>query len=161
MKKNSLSNTAGSLEQHLNAGRAGWQLTALCVAVMLLSGCASNRPLRTPDVGAAVRAELTPTPPKMLSVPASISEALAEPAPPVVPVAPEPRLDLLVNNAQAREVFLAIVADTRYSMLMHPDVTGALSVTLRGVTVKEALESRWMADASPCMHRPCRPAFSR
>jgi MSHA biogenesis protein MshL len=38
-------------------------------------------------------------------------------------------------------VFLAIVADTRYSMLMHPDVTGTLSVTLRGVTVLEALES--------------------
>jgi MSHA biogenesis protein MshL len=50
-------------------------------------------------------------------------------------------LDLLVNNAQAREVFLAIVADTRYSMLMHPDVSGTLSVTLRGVTVTEALEA--------------------
>jgi MSHA biogenesis protein MshL len=48
---------------------------------------------------------------------------------------------LLVNNAQAREVFLAIVADTRYSMLMHPDVSGTLSVTLRGVTVTEALEA--------------------
>jgi MSHA biogenesis protein MshL len=141
MKKNSLSNTAGSLEPQLNTGGAGWQLTTLCVAMMLLSGCASDRPLRTPDVGAAVRAELAPAQPKMVAVPASISEALAEPAPPVVPVVPEPRLDLLVNNAQAREVFLAIVADTRYSMLMHPDVTGALSVTLRGVTVKEALES--------------------
>ena len=38
-------------------------------------------------------------------------------------------------------MFLAIVADTRYSMLMHPDVAGTLSVTLRGVTVKEALEA--------------------
>jgi MSHA biogenesis protein MshL len=36
---------------------------------------------------------------------------------------------------------LAIVADTRYSMLMHPDVAGTLSVTLRGVTVTEALEA--------------------
>ena len=53
----------------------------------------------------------------------------------------EPKLDLLVNNAQVREVFLAIVADTRYSMLMHPDVSGMLSVTLRGVTVPEALEA--------------------
>ncbi len=53
----------------------------------------------------------------------------------------EPKIDLLVNNAQAREVFLAIVADTRYSMLMHPDVAGTLSVTLRGVTVTEALEA--------------------
>ena len=36
---------------------------------------------------------------------------------------------------------MAIVADTRYSMLMHPDVAGTLSVTLRGVTVTEALEA--------------------
>jgi MSHA biogenesis protein MshL len=33
------------------------------------------------------------------------------------------------------------VTDTRYSMLLHPDVTGTLSVTLRGVTVVEALEA--------------------
>ena len=121
--------------------RAGWPLTSLCLAVMLLSGCASDRPLRTPEVSTAIRAELTPPESKSVAVPTRISEALAEPAPPAVPVVPEPRLDLLVNNAQAREVFLAIVADTRYSMLMHPDVAGTLSVTLRGVTVKEALES--------------------
>ena len=75
------------------------------------------------------------------AVPVQVTEALAEPAPAPVKPAPEPRLDLLVNNAQARDVFLAIVADTRYSMLMHPDVAGTLSVTLRGVTVEEALES--------------------
>jgi len=66
---------------------------------------------------------------------------LAEPAPVAVALPPEPRLDLLVSDAQAREVFLAIVADTRYSMLMHPNVAGKLSVTLRGVTVTEALEA--------------------
>jgi len=75
------------------------------------------------------------------AVPTRISDALAEPAPPTVALPPEPRIDLLVNNAPAREVFLAIVADTRYSMLMHPDVAGHLSVTLRGVTVAEALEA--------------------
>jgi len=74
-------------------------------------------------------------------VPPRVSDALAEPVPATAPVAAEARLDLLVNNAQAREVFLAIVADTRYSMLMHPDVAGTLSVTLRGVTVTEALEA--------------------
>ncbi|WP_198674777.1 secretin N-terminal domain-containing protein [Rhodoferax ferrireducens] len=108
----------------------------------MLAGCAADRPLRTPDVGAAVRADLPPAAmPKPVAVPSRISDALAEPAPPVVPLLPEPKLDLLVNNAQAREVFLAIVADTRYSMLMHPDVSGTLSVTLRGVTVAEALEA--------------------
>ena len=109
----------------------------------LLAGCAADRPLRTPDVSETVRAELAANaaPKPTVAVPAQVSDALAEPAPkPMAPPA-EPRLDLLVNNAQAREVFLAIVADTRYSMLMHPDVSGTLSVTLRGVTVTEALEA--------------------
>lgn len=114
----------------------------LAMGVGLLGGCASDRPLRTPDVSAAIRAELPPDrASKPVAVPPRISEALAEPAPPTVPLPPEPKIDLLVNNAQAREVFLAIVADTRYSMLMHPDVGGKLSVTLRGVTVTEALEA--------------------
>ncbi len=113
------------------------------LSAVLLSGCA-ERVLRTPDVGAAMRADLpsatAPKPPPA-AVPAQVSEALAEPAPALVKPAPEPRIDLRVNNAQARDVFLALVADTRYSMLMHPDVSGTLSVTLRGVTVSEALES--------------------
>jgi MSHA biogenesis protein MshL len=112
------------------------------VGAGLLTGCAADRPLRTPDVTAAALAAMAPSAAaKPTTVPTRISDALAEPAPPVVAMPPEPKLDLLVNNAQAREVFLAIVADTRYSMLMHPDVTGTLSVTLRGVTVAEALEA--------------------
>lgn len=117
----------------------------LCGLALLLAGCATaERPLRTPDVTDAVRAELTPQPPAPKAaavVPLQVSDALAEPAPKPAPAAAEPRLDLLVNDAAAREVFLAIVADTRYSMLMHPEVGGKLSVTLRGVTVPEALEA--------------------
>ena len=122
-------------------------LACLALGAGLLGGCAApDRALRTPDVAAAIRAELPPVPPAALAgkpaaVPSRVSDALAEPAAPVQPLSPEPRIDLLVNNAQARDVFLAIVADTRYSMLMHPDVKGTLSVTLRGVTVTEALES--------------------
>jgi MSHA biogenesis protein MshL len=117
------------------------RLTMLCTA-LLLGGCATEHTLRTPDVSAAMRADLPSTAaPMPVAVPAQVSEALAEPAPAPVKPAPEPRIDLLVNNAQARDVFLALVADTRYSMLMHPDVSGTLSVTLRGVTVSEALES--------------------
>jgi MSHA biogenesis protein MshL len=129
---------------HEVARRPGLASCFLCLAmgVGLVAGCAADRPLRTPDVIDAARAELPlAVAAKPVAVPARISEALAEPAPPAVPLPPEPRLDLLVNNAQAREVFLAIVADTRYSMLMHPDVTGTLSVTLRGVTVAQALEA--------------------
>lgn len=116
-------------------------LLALAAAGLLV-GCAAERPMRTPDVSAAIRTEMAasakPSAPK--AVPAAVTESLAEPAP-TVAAAPEPRIDLLINNAQVRDVFLALVADTRYSMLMHPDVKGTLSVTLRGVTVKEALDA--------------------
>jgi len=119
--------------------------SVLACAVLMLGGCAIDRPLRTPSVSEAIRAEV-PMPAVAVAaastpVPAGIADALAEPAPPRVALPPEPRIDLLVNNAPAREVFLAMVADTRYSMLMHPDVAGTLSVTLRGVTVAEALEA--------------------
>jgi len=143
--------TMMTIFQPTRLGHAAWPpagaLSGLCLAmgVTLLAGCAAERPLRTPDVGEAIRADLAvaeaPGPAKPVLVPSRISDALAEPAPPAVAMRPEPKLDLLVNNAQAREVFLAIVADTRYSMMMHPDVAGTLSVTLRGVTVLEALEA--------------------
>jgi len=120
-------------------------LVCMAFGLLALGGCGTDRPLRTPSVAAAIRAELPP--PSVAEearpavVPAAVSDALAEPAVPVAAPVPEARIDLLVNNAKARDVFLAIVADTRYSMLMHPDVSGTLSVTLRGVTVQEALES--------------------
>ena len=121
--------------------RAGL-LTGMFLSLALLSGCVTRSDLAR-DVEDSIRAEVAPaaSAPAAGAVPARVSEALAEPAPAPVAPPPEPRLDLLVNNASAREVFLALVADTRYSMLMHPDVKGSLSVTLRGVTVKEALES--------------------
>jgi MSHA biogenesis protein MshL len=53
----------------------------------------------------------------------------------------EPKFDLAVNNAPAQQVFMSIVSGTRYSMLVHPQVTGAISVNLKDVTVREALDA--------------------
>lgn len=111
---------------------------ALACAALLASACANDDPSRAirAQMGEAVASRPAP-----VAVPAAISDALQgrEAAAPETPA--EPRFDLVVNSAQARDVFLAMVAETRYSMLMHPDVTGTLSVTLRGVTVREALEA--------------------
>lgn len=73
------------------------------------------------------------------SAAAANPEAPPRAAPPAPP--PDPRFDLVVNGAAARDVFLSMVSDTRYSMLMHPGVSGTISVTLRGVTISDALES--------------------
>src|SRR5437879_7260201 len=61
---------------------------------------------------------------------------------PKVPGAPvEPRFDLVVNSAPARQVFMSIVSGTRYSMIVNPAVGGTLSLNLKDVTVREALEA--------------------
>ena len=107
---------------------------------LLLAACATNNTKN--DSAKAINAQMEqavaqkPT----VVVPPQISDALQTAEAPVASPA-EARFDLIVNNALARDVFLAMVTDSRYSMLMHPEVTGTLSVTLRGVTVKEALEA--------------------
>lgn len=112
-------------------------------AVFLLGGCAAPAPKTDPS--SAIRAEIdraNAARPAVV-VPPQISDALqaTDAAAAASSTPAEPRFDLIVNNALAREVFLAMVTDTRYSMLMHPEVTGNLSVTLRGVSVREALEA--------------------
>jgi MSHA biogenesis protein MshL len=53
----------------------------------------------------------------------------------------EPRFDLVVNAAPAPQVFMSIVSGTRYSMVVNPSVSGAISVNLKDVTIREALEA--------------------
>jgi len=130
------------IESNLHLPVFALRATGLLAVALLLGACSADRPLRTPSVSEAIRTEVPmPAAAASAALPARVADALAEPAPPAVPLPPEPRIDLLVNNAPARQVFLAMVADTRYSMLMHPDVAGSLSVTLRGVTLTEALEA--------------------
>jgi len=53
----------------------------------------------------------------------------------------ETKFDLVVSNTPAQQVFLAIVSGTRYSMLLHPEVSGSISLNLKDVTVFDALET--------------------
>ncbi len=82
---------------------------------------------------------------KPVATPAAVSEALLPPLrmemPDVAGQPLEPRFDLAVNNAPAAQVFMSLVSGTRYSMLVHPRVTGTISVSLKDVTLREALNS--------------------
>jgi MSHA biogenesis protein MshL len=133
-------NKSIELALSLPTGRLHWVFGLLGTAALtMLAGCATGSNVR-PALAQTVD-ELVPAAPvaARAPVPSRISDALIEPVAPAA--VPEPRIDLLVNNAPARDVFLAMVADSRYSMLMHPDVAGNISVTLRGVTVPEALDA--------------------
>ncbi|MDH4134354.1 MAG: pilus (MSHA type) biogenesis protein MshL, partial [Gammaproteobacteria bacterium] len=53
----------------------------------------------------------------------------------------EPRFDLTVNNAPVRQVLLGLVEGTPYSILLHPETNGAVTLHLKGVSVPEAMEA--------------------
>jgi len=51
------------------------------------------------------------------------------------------RFDLSVNNASAAQVFAQIGAGTGYNMLVSPEVSGNITVTLKDTTVLEAMDT--------------------
>ena len=76
--------------------------------------------------------------------PNAVSVALMPPLAVEVPKVkkpPQERFNLVVNNAQAVQVFLGIVSGTRYSMLVDPEINGLISINLRNVTLFEALDA--------------------
>ena len=76
--------------------------------------------------------------------PAAVSEALLPPLTVQMPGPTKPveaRFDLAVNNAPANQIFMALAAGTRYSMLVHPDVKEPISINLKDVTLLEALDA--------------------
>ena len=119
------------------------RLLLLSAAAAMLAGCA-DKPLQVAQPSQALREELQAQ--QRVGGPAAaasaVPQAQAIPVPPPAPaLPPEPRFDLIVNGAPARDVFLSLVSDTRYSMLVHPSVAGTLSVTLKGVTLRESLDA--------------------
>ncbi len=118
-------------------------LCGLAIA-LTLAGCAQVRGKPAlPDIQDEMRQATTVSAPAPL--PAAVAAALAPSSklelPKAAARAVEPRFDLAVNNAPAQQVFLGIASGTRYSMLLHPDVAGNITVNLKDVTVPEAMSA--------------------
>jgi MSHA biogenesis protein MshL len=52
----------------------------------------------------------------------------------------EKRLEIAANNVAAQSFFAAIVEDSSYSIAVHPDVSGVITLNLKEVTIDEALD---------------------
>lgn len=122
----------------------------IVLAVLMLSGCASPFFAKEGQQGkAAINAELavaasSQPAPTGTGAPAAVQQAVMDAVrdtPASKPVSTEPRFNLTVNNARASEVFMGMVTGTPYSMLVHPDVSGTLTLNLKNVTVPEAMEA--------------------
>lgn len=63
------------------------------------------------------------------------------PAPKAAQALPEERFDVNVNAAEARAFFLGLVEGTPHNLVVHPKVTGKVSLTLKQVTIREVLQT--------------------
>lgn len=124
-----------------------FQLTLALVISMLLAGCSSpygwNKSVGRDIDETLSQAKKAGT--KGGGVPADVNQALLPPIQIAVPeggTTPlEPHFDLSVNNAPARQVFISLAEGTQYSMVVHPEVAGAISLNLKNATVPEAMET--------------------
>lgn len=111
-------------------------------AVLLLAGCAT--PNGRDHTAEAIQREMNQAVQQSIQ-PAEVSNALLPPLsvemPSVEDKPVESRFDLVVSSTPVQQVFMAIVSGTRYSMLVHPEVEGSISLNLKDVTVFEALEA--------------------
>ncbi len=79
------------------------------------------------------------------SVPANVSSALIptiELSSSEVPdVKDEQKFDISVNSVPADQFFMSLVDGTTYNMVVHPEVSGTITLNLRNVTVPEVMEA--------------------
>jgi MSHA biogenesis protein MshL len=55
-------------------------------------------------------------------------------------VKPEPRFDISVANAPAEVFFMSLVADTDINMVVHPSVSGNISLDLKKVSIDDVMK---------------------
>ena len=121
---------------------------ALAIGVMLLSGCATdgqNSGKTTMDeMQAAMDDSASTQSGTAKAPPASVSNALIPQIQLNIPgadaAAAEPRFDVKVRRAAARDFFLSLVEGTRYNMVVPPKIDGYISLDLKNVTVPEVMK---------------------
>ena len=113
---------------------------AIVLLVAMLCACALPPPPR--DVDPSLQAAMAAGEGRKASAPApELMPPLRMEMPKVRGQPIDQRFDLTVSDAPAASVFNALVAGTRYSMLVPPGVTGTISVNLKDVTLREALDA--------------------
>jgi MSHA biogenesis protein MshL len=119
----------------------------IVLASLILTGCASSVGLQgTAAINSALESSVSasatvPAAPPPAAVQQAVMDAVRDKPVVAKPSSIEPRFNLTVNDAKASEVFMGMVTGTPYSMLVHPDVTGTLTLNLKNVTVPEAMEA--------------------
>jgi MSHA biogenesis protein MshL len=117
-----------------SAGRRAVLAFGAGLCLSLAAGCASDRGVTTQNAIAASMREAV-QPPRQTAAPFAVEPKAVIPAP------VEERFDVDVMGADAREFFLGLVAGTSRNLIVHPEVSGTVSLTLKQVTLTEVLDT--------------------
>lgn len=121
-----------------------------CALTIVLAACQTTAPRDSAAlqrINATLKADSTAPQisPAMRTPPAAVNNALLPPLKiDLVNAgrgAAEQRFDITVTHAQAREFFMSLVEGTPYNMVVHPDVNGEISLTLKNVTIGEVMDA--------------------
>ncbi len=109
-------------------------------AAAFLMGCATSMPR-----GEATRAAIEAALEEAALPPVTPAEVEAALLPEVGVELPDPaanneRFDVDTDRTPARTFFMALVKGTPYNMVVHPDVSGKISLSMTSVTVPQVLE---------------------
>jgi len=120
-------------------------IATISTTLLILSGCDAIMPTREAapargdltrsNVEAAMEAASVAPPPAKAAAPSMSMPAQAAP-----PISDAPRFDLNCEDTPAQAFFMALVDQTQHNIVVHPDVSGAISMILQDVTVDEVLE---------------------
>lgn len=120
------------------------KLLRICVASLLLTACQTlpqkDKP-DLPEVKKSLQEWQTPETTRIIAPPLDIQQALLPPPGATLKTLEslKPTFDVSVNEVPARQFFISLVDGTTDNMVVHPDVTGTLTLDLKNVTTEDVI----------------------
>ena len=129
--------------------RVAWRRGLVVLLPLFLSACATLKhqptPEAEPEASAAAEAPVKRAQPRLLTAEERVPRELAPrdllPEMDAPAEETEARFNVVANGVPAQAFFNSLVDGTDDNIVVHPDVSGLISMNLRNVTVKDALKA--------------------